>query len=166
MIDQNGNFENPLYNIMSARMSLKNIEEAIGSAGSEAEIAELDEERENILDMLDILYWEFGNSVGYEKLAELRKFWGVNTSMHNVLQEKHYKLQKSRYEHCKRVINRFTTEDRSFIEEHKALNEMHMDLRWLAADFREIFSDIIDAAFPDAPFDLGWDEHWEEPVTA
>jgi hypothetical protein len=166
MIDQNGNIENPLYNIMAARMSLKNIEEAIENAGSEEEIAELDEERENMLDMLDVLYWEFGNSVGYETLSGLRKFWGVQISMHNVLQEKHYKLQKARYEQCKRVVCRFTQDDRAFIEEHKTLNEKHMELRWLATDIREIFSDIIDAAFPDAPFDLGWDEHWEEQVTA
>lgn len=148
--------------ILAVRRSIKNVEEAIQDTENEEDLAELAEEYETLTDMVDFLGWQFGLLMGYDALAEMRKFWGVQTSMHNVLQERHYKAQKERYEDCKRGKKYFAPEDRTFIEQNKALNELHMDARWKASHCREIISDIIEAAFPDAPFDLGWDEYWVE----
>lgn len=148
--------------ILSVRKNLVNVEEAMGDADDEDDLAKLGDEHDTLMEMADFLGWQFGNMVGYEYLAEMRKFWGVQTSMHNTLQERYYKAQKTRYEDCKRGKKFFTPEDRAFIEQNKALNELHMEARWKASACREIISDIIEAAFPDAPFDLGWDEIWEE----
>ena len=148
--------------ILAVHTSLKNIEEAMDSADTEEELAELGSEHDQLSDMVDFLSWQFGNLVGYDDLAGLRKIWGIQTSMHNVLQERYYKAQKARYEHCKRVVGYFSPSDRSFIEQNKLLNELHMEARWKASHCREIISSIIEAAFPNAPFDLGWDENWVE----
>ena len=149
--------------ILVVRTSLKNVEEAMKDADEE-DLGELGEEHEALSDMLDFTNWKLGHLVGYEALAEMRKFWGIETSKYNVLQEKYYKMQKQRYEHCKRGKKSFTAEDREFIEHFKCLNELYMSARWTASECREIISDIIEAAFPDAPFDLGWDEEWAKPL--
>lgn len=148
--------------ILAVRQSLKNIEEAMEDADNEEDLGELGGEHESLTEMVDFLGWQFGNLVGYDFLAEMRKAWGVQANMHNVLQERHYKAQKARYEDCKRGKKFFTSDDRSFIEQNKLLNELHMEARWKATDCRELISDIIEAAFPNAPFDLGWDEIWVE----
>lgn len=150
--------------ILAVHKSLKNVEKAMEDADTEHELGELGEEHDSLTEMVDFLSWQFGHIIGYDTLAELRKIWGIQASMHNVLQEKFYKMQKARYEHCKRGKKFFTPEDREFIEHFKALNEAHMDARWKAADCRELIADIIEAAFPEAPFDLGWDENWEPPA--
>ena len=148
--------------ILAVRQSLKNVEDAIQDTDNEDDLAELAGEHETLTDMVDFLGWQFGLLMGYDFLAQMRKSWGIQISMHNVLQERYYKAQKERYEDCKRKKKYFTPEDRSFIEQNKTLNELHMDARWKASHCREIISDIIEAAFPDAPFDMGWDENWVE----
>ena len=147
--------------ILAVRQNLKNVEEAMSHA-DEDDMDELNNEFDALTEMVDFLGWRFGHLVGYEFLADMRKRWGIQTSMHNVLQERYYKAQKARYEDCKRGKMFFTPEDRAFIEQNKLLNELHMKARDEASHYRELFSEIIEAAFPDAPFDLGWDEHWEE----
>lgn len=148
--------------ILAVHTSLKNVEKALEYAETEDQLVELTEEHDTLEEMVDFLSWQFGHLTGYETLAELRKALGIQMSMHNVLQERHYKAQKACYENCKRWKNYFTHEDREFIERNKALNEHHMDARWKVADCRELIANIIESAFPDAPFDLGWDEIWVE----
>jgi hypothetical protein len=148
--------------ILAVHKSLKNIEKAMEDSDTEDQLIELTEEHDSLTEMNDFLSWQFGHIAGYETLAELRKFWGIQSSMYNVLQEKYYKRQKMRYEDCKRGKKFFTPEDREFIEQNRALNELHMNARWKAADNRELIADIIETAFPEAPFDLGWDEVWVE----
>lgn len=151
-----------LADILALQKSLQYIEDAMKDADDD-ELERLNEEHDALTEMADFLGWQFGQLVGYDFLIMMRRYWGIQTSMHNVLQERYYKAQKARYEDCKRGKKFFTPEDRSFIEQHKLLNELHMKARWEASHCREIISDIVDAAFPDAPLDSGWDEHWEEP---
>lgn len=155
-----------LLNVLSIRQSIKNVEAAIDMMGEEDNAQDLLEEWEALHNMLDIINWKLGHMLGQETLTSSRKFWGTEVSKHNVLQEKHYKLQKERYENCKRGKKYFTQEDRSFIDYHKSLNEKHQAEEFIAMEYREFFADMIEAAFPEAPFDLAWDEFWAEPVTA
>lgn len=148
--------------LLAVLKSLQKVKEAMEKAVTDEELMELTEEQDALTEMLDFLSWQFGHLAGYELLAQMRKTWGTLASMHNVIQERHYKAQKARYEECKRGKRYFTAEDREFIEHNKALNEFHMEARWIAADYRELFANIIEAAFPEAPFDLGWDENWVE----
>lgn len=148
--------------ILAVHKSLKNIEKAMEDAETDDQLFELNDEHETLTEMVDFLSWQFGHITGYETLAEMRKNWGIQVNMHNVLQERYYKAQKARYEDCKRGKKYFTLEDREFIEQNKALNEVHTDARWKASEYRELIADIIETAFPEAPFDLGWDEIWTE----
>jgi hypothetical protein len=148
--------------ILAMRSNVENIEKALENNEEDPEAPELLADRDGFLNSIDIKNWKLGTRVGYENLAQLRKLWGVQISMHNVIQERHYKLQKCRYEECKRGKGFFTPQDRAFIEHHTLMNKLHMEARWKASEYREVISDIIEAAFPDAPFDLGWDEDWVE----
>ena len=143
--------------ILALRKSVENIEKALEETD---DVSDLLADRDAFLESIDFKNWQIGQLVGYEALVELRKMWGTQLSMHNVLQERYYKAQKARYEDCKRVRKFFTPQDRAFIEQNKLLNELHMGARWEASGCREIISDIVEAAFPDAPLDLGWDEIW------
>jgi len=160
--DENTKKADLFLEVLDLQKRVKNVREAMESAETEEELAEMGEEMEMLEERLDFSSWQFGQLVGYDFLAEMRKYWGVQSSKHNVLQERYYKLQKARYEECKRGKKFFTPEDRSFIEKNKLMNELHMEARWKAMEYREIISDIIDIAFPSAPLDCGWDEHWEE----
>lgn len=150
--------------ILMARTSRNDAQEYSDDLNNETDIDHLADEDTNINNMIDFMSWEYGNLVGYECLADMRKNWGIQINKYNTLQERHYKIQKARYEECKCLKKYFTHEDRKFIELHKSLNEQHMAARWAASEYRETISEIIDAAFPNAPIDLGWDEVWEEPV--
>ena len=148
--------------ILALRKNVDEIEKALEDEDEDADVSELMADRDAFLESIDFMNWQLGNHVGYECLAQMRKIWGTQISMHNVLQERYYKAQKSRYEECKRRKGYFTPDDRAFIEQNTLLNKLHMEARWKASEYREVFSDIIEAAFPDAPFDLGWDEDWVE----
>lgn len=155
---------NLLLNILSVRQSIKKVEAAINMMGEEDNAHDLLEEWEALDNMLDMMNWKLGHMLGQETLEHGRKFWGIEISKHNVLQEKHYKLQKQRYEDCKRGKKYFTTDDRQFIDYHKSLNEQHQAAEFLAMEYREFFSEMIESAFPEAPFDHGFDEFWVEPT--
>jgi len=146
-----------LQGILAVRTNLKNVE----TADNGGDPIEIESSQDDLTDTLDFLNWEFGCLMGYEFLEGMRRFWGTQIAMHNSIQEKYYKMQKTRYEHCKRVVGCFTSDDREFIEHFKALNEKHRELQWACVEMREIISDIVEAAFPNAPFDLGWDEVWK-----
>jgi hypothetical protein len=148
--------------ILALRKSVENIEKALDDSDDTDDVSELLADRDAFLESIDFMNWQLGHHMGYECLAELRKLWGIQISMHNALQERYYKAQKSRYEECKRGKKFFTSQDRAFIEQNKLLNELHMEARWKASHCREVISDMIEAAFPNAPFDVGWDEDWVE----
>lgn len=141
--------------ILAVQANIKKVQEAMTQDKSDNELSS---ELESLNNKLDFLHWEFGNVVGYPYLAGMRKYWGIHANTHNALQEKYYKLQKERYEHCKRVKKFFTQEDREFIDHYKNLNEEHQEIMIFMMGVREFFANVIEAAFPDAPFDWGFDE--------
>jgi hypothetical protein len=147
-----------LEQIMLARGCLESISKQMEEEGS---TEELEQEKHKVEEDLHLMYWEFGVVVGLKNLKDLRRYIGLNISVFNQYQEKHYKLQKARYQSCKQAKH-FSKEDREYIEIHKQKNDYYMDTREQLYDLRDLVAAIIEAVDPN-DFDFGWDEHWETP---
>lgn len=145
-------------NILALRANIKNVKNAMATA---VDPGELLDELTTLEDLLEVANWELGIIVGYDTLFAIRTLWGLQASKYNRLQEAAYKAQKERYVNCRYTLNHFTREDREFIRINKESNEMYMSMQHACEDCRATISDIIDAAFPNAPYDDGYDETYE-----
>lgn len=144
--------------IALARGCLQSILKQMQEEGS---TPELEEEKRNVEEDLNFLYWQFGVVVGLENLKQFRRYIGLCISIYNQYQELHYKLQKARYQSCKEAKH-FSKSDRDYIEIHKQKNLDYLDVREDLYDLRDLVSAIIEATDP-SDFDFGWDEHWDAP---
>lgn len=140
--------------ILSIKQNLENVKSSMNKSIDDA----IWEEHNMLEDMIDSRNWELGNLVGYDTLAVMRRMWGMEEIKYNKLQEKFYKLQKERYEQCKRVKRYFTDEDHKFIQDNKTLCEQAKLAETLCGEYRDTIADIIDSAFPNSTYDDGWDE--------
>lgn len=122
----------------------------------ENEAAEFDQPIEDFEESRDQILFVMADKIGLETLKKQRTAIGKEMAKHNRLQHEAYKLQKERYEKCKRTTG-FTPDDRAFIAHYKGLNEDHTD-EWLElCDKRHKLCELIDALDPNDE-DLGLDE--------
>ena len=126
----------------------------------EDEAADFDQPIEDFEETRHQVLFVMADKIGLETLKKQRTAIGKEMAKHNRLQHEAYKLQKERYEKCKRKTG-FTPEDRAYIAHFKGLNEDHTD-EWLElCDKRHELCELIDALDPNDE-DLGLDE--EEDV--
>jgi hypothetical protein len=161
-------------NVQALENKLENIEKEVLTAleempeGTERnnKLSALQADVEDCEEKLNFCRWQYGCLFKLEDLIAMRTFFGKASNMYNFWQEFHYKAQNQAYKrwkaewetaHPRAKFNYFklTEEQRQFIEEHKARNEHYSELMWFTSDQRSFIANIIDAAYPDAPFDHG-----------
>lgn len=128
-------------------MQNTNIEEI--EADYDQQIELLENDREDILHMI-------ADTVGLDRLIEMRRNVGKAMSKQYCLQKEHYDLQKERYETCKKN-KYFLVTDREYITYHKQLNKEHIDEWERLRIERETLCQLIQTIDPNDQ-DIGFDE--------